>query len=80
MLVLIQEVSNVMAIVQELGDMVPRETRKTIEHTLNDEEKMRELFSTALHSGGETVKAAFYTALKIHESKLMKQLSTISSS
>ncbi|XP_071357192.1 receptor-interacting serine/threonine-protein kinase 3-like isoform X1 [Trachinotus anak] len=79
-LVLIQEVSNVMAIVQELGDMVPREIRKTIEHTLNDEEKMRELFHTALHSGGETVKAAFYTALKIHESKLVKQLSTISSS
>ncbi|TMS05451.1 Ankyrin repeat and protein kinase domain-containing protein 1 [Larimichthys crocea] len=63
---LIQTVSVVMAIVEELGNMVHSETYSEIESKSTSQGKMRELYKRVLRSGGEKVKAAFYDALQKH--------------
>ncbi|XP_053282773.1 receptor-interacting serine/threonine-protein kinase 3 isoform X1 [Pleuronectes platessa] len=73
--VLIQDVSEVMAIVDELGDMVHSETYSVIDTIQTSQEKMRVLFLRTFRSGGVTVKAAFYTVLKRHQPKLVERLS-----
>lgn len=72
--VLIQDVSEVMAVTEELGDMVHSETYSKIEAKATTQDKMRVLYQTVLRSGGVTVKAAFYDALKKHHSSLMDRL------
>nr|XP_019934374.1 PREDICTED: receptor-interacting serine/threonine-protein kinase 3-like isoform X1 [Paralichthys olivaceus] len=75
--VLIQDVSEVMAIVDELGDMVHSETYSVIESKQTSQEKMRVLFQKTLRSGGVTVKASFYAVLKRHQPKLVERLSKV---
>ncbi|KAK5867519.1 hypothetical protein PBY51_011998 [Eleginops maclovinus] len=72
---LIQDVSEVMAITDELGDMVHRETLSEIgrKDTIS-QQKMRVLFGRTLRSGGKKVKAAFYDALKAHHPDLVESL------
>ncbi|AWP08572.1 putative receptor-interacting serine/threonine-protein kinase 3-like [Scophthalmus maximus] len=72
--VLIQDVSEVMAIVDELGDMVHSETYSAIEAKQTSQEKMRALFLETFRPGGVTVKAAFYTVLKRHHPRLVERL------
>ncbi|XP_040894374.1 receptor-interacting serine/threonine-protein kinase 3-like isoform X3 [Toxotes jaculatrix] len=72
--VLIREVCEVMAIVDELGGMVHSETYSVIEAKQTSEDKMRALFQRTLRSGGEKVKAAFYDILKTQQSTLMERL------
>lgn len=71
---LIQNVSEVMAIIEDLGKMVHGEAYSCIEAKSTSQEKMRVLYQRTLRSGGVVVKAAFYDALKIHESELLKRL------
>lgn len=71
---LIQNVSEVMAIVDELGDMVHSETYSVIERKPTSQDKMRELFQRAFRPGGVTVKAAFYDILKRDHLSLVKRL------
>ncbi|KAM6920177.1 uncharacterized protein PEZ65_012212 [Lycodopsis pacificus] len=68
---LIQTVSAVMAITEELGDMVHPEAYSLINATATSRDKMRELYDNSLRSGGEVVKAAFYDALKKHHPGLV---------
>ncbi|XP_029290101.1 receptor-interacting serine/threonine-protein kinase 3-like isoform X2 [Cottoperca gobio] len=68
---LIQNVSEVMAIIEELGDMVHGETYSLIDAKATSREKMRALYDRTLRSGGEQVKAAFYDALKSHHPRLV---------
>ncbi|GAA6229005.1 receptor-interacting serine/threonine-protein kinase 3-like [Lates japonicus] len=73
---LIQDVSNVMAIVDQLGlKMVHDETYSVIEAELTSQMKMRVLFQKTLRPGGVTVKAAFYDALKKYHPHLVERLS-----
>lgn len=72
--VLIQDVSAVMAIVDELGDMVHKETYSLIEAEKVTQRQMRVVYGRTLRSGGQKVKAAFYDALKIHEPNLVERL------
>ncbi|XP_035011713.2 receptor-interacting serine/threonine-protein kinase 3 isoform X2 [Hippoglossus stenolepis] len=74
---IIQNVSEVMAIVDELGDLVHSETYSVIDAKQTSQEKMRVLFQKTFRSGGVTVKAAFYTVLKRHQPKLVERLSGI---
>lgn len=76
---LIQNVSEVMAISEELGDMVHSEAYSWIEAQATTQDKVRALYRRTLHSGGVEVKAAFYDALKNHQPRLVEQLSRISS-
>uniref|UniRef100_UPI0037E94FB5 receptor-interacting serine/threonine-protein kinase 3-like n=1 Tax=Semicossyphus pulcher TaxID=241346 RepID=UPI0037E94FB5 len=71
---LIQAVSEVMSITEELGDMVHGEAYSEIEAKQTSQEKMRALYLRTLRSGGETVKAAFYDALKKHHPKTVERL------
>ncbi|KAG7522818.1 receptor-interacting serine serine/threonine-protein kinase 3-like isoform X1 [Solea senegalensis] len=71
---LIQHVSEVMAIVEELGNMVHTETYSAIEAEKTSREQMRALFQRTFRPGGVTVKAAFYTALKRHHPELVERL------
>lgn len=71
---LIQEVSEVLAIAEELGDMVHPEAYSWIEAKSTSQDKMRELYRRTLHSGGEKVKAAFFDALKNHHKELVERL------
>ncbi|KAK7890994.1 hypothetical protein WMY93_022957 [Mugilogobius chulae] len=71
---LIQRVSHALAIAEELGDMVHNETYSLIQAKEKNQDKVRELYSSTLRSGGEKVKAAFYDALKKHEPSLMQDL------
>ncbi|XP_067447171.1 receptor-interacting serine/threonine-protein kinase 3-like [Thunnus thynnus] len=71
---LIQNVSEVLAIAEELGDMVHGETYSLIEAKKTDQDRMRVLYQRTLRSGGEVVKAAFYDALKKNHSKLVERL------
>ncbi|XP_068459611.1 receptor-interacting serine/threonine-protein kinase 3-like isoform X2 [Clinocottus analis] len=71
---LIQCVAEVMAITEELRDMVSHETYSKITVAGTNQDKVRVLYLTALHSGGEVVKAAFYDALKKHEPRLVERL------
>ncbi|XP_074489318.1 receptor-interacting serine/threonine-protein kinase 3-like [Sebastes fasciatus] len=71
---LIRYVTEVMAITEELGDMVHSEACSRIDAKATSMDKMRELFRT-LHAGGPRVKAAFYDALEEHQSDLLERLS-----
>lgn len=71
---LIQNVAEVMAITDHLGDSVHRETYSLILGKATSQEQMRVLYQRALRSGGEEVKAAFYDALKYHQPKLVERL------
>ncbi|CAI5664403.1 unnamed protein product [Oreochromis niloticus] len=71
---LIQEVSEVLAIAEELGDLVHPEAYALIEAKETSQEKMRVLFQRTLRSGGVTAKAAFFDALKNHHPDLVESL------
>ncbi|XP_063337229.1 receptor-interacting serine/threonine-protein kinase 3-like isoform X3 [Pelmatolapia mariae] len=71
---LIREVSEVLAIADELGDLVHPEAYSRILATLTSQDKMRELFQRTLRSGGVKVKAAFFDALKKHHPNLVERL------
>ncbi|XP_030587622.1 receptor-interacting serine/threonine-protein kinase 3-like [Archocentrus centrarchus] len=71
---LIQEVSEVLAIAEELEDMVHPEAYLSIEAKSTSQDKMRELYGRTLRSGGEKVKAAFFDALKNHHKELVERL------
>lgn len=71
---LIQRVAEVMAIAEELGNMVHSEAYSVIEAKDTSQNKMRVLYQRTLRSGGEMVKAAFYDALEKHESDLVESL------
>ncbi|XP_032380436.1 receptor-interacting serine/threonine-protein kinase 3 [Etheostoma spectabile] len=71
---LIQNVTGVMAITKELGNMVHPEAYSCVEDKQKTtQEKMRVLYMT-FRSGGVAVKAAFYDALKQHHPELVKRL------
>lgn len=74
---LIQNTTEVMAIVEELGEMVHRETHADIEAKKTSQEQMRELFLKTFHPGGVAVKAAFYSVLEKHHPELLEKRSTI---
>ncbi|KAM9375731.1 receptor-interacting serine/threonine-protein kinase 3-like isoform 1-T2 [Pholidichthys leucotaenia] len=63
---LIQNVSEVMAIVDVLGNMVHSETYSRIEAKDTTQDQMRELYQRVLCSGREKIKVAFYDALRKH--------------
>ncbi|XP_041652148.1 ankyrin repeat and protein kinase domain-containing protein 1-like isoform X2 [Cheilinus undulatus] len=71
---LIQVVSEVMAIIEELGDMVHGEAYSEIKALLTNTRKMRELYDRTLRSGGVKVKAAFFDALKKHHPGIVERL------
>ncbi|XP_034735749.1 receptor-interacting serine/threonine-protein kinase 3-like isoform X2 [Etheostoma cragini] len=72
---LIQNVTEVMAITKELGEMVHPEAYLCVEDKQKTtQDKMRVLYSRTLRSGGVAVKAAFYDALKKHHPKLVERL------
>ncbi|XP_038562821.1 receptor-interacting serine/threonine-protein kinase 3-like [Micropterus salmoides] len=68
---LIQKVSEVMAVAEDLGNMVHPEAYAVIDAKGTSQEKMRVLYQRVLTSGGEKVKAAFYDALRNHHPALM---------
>lgn len=71
---LIQDVSEVMVIVEELGEMVHSQTYSVIEAQVISQDKMRALYQRTLRPGGVKAKAAFYDALKKHHPTLMERL------
>ncbi|XP_060891158.1 receptor-interacting serine/threonine-protein kinase 3-like isoform X2 [Labrus mixtus] len=71
---LIQVVSEVMAITEELGEMVHGETYSVIEAKPTSTERMRALYLRTLRSGGQKVKAAFFDALKKHHPSIVERL------
>ncbi|XP_031723334.1 receptor-interacting serine/threonine-protein kinase 3-like isoform X2 [Anarrhichthys ocellatus] len=71
---LIQDATMVMTIIEELGDMVHPEVYSLIDSKATTQKQMRELYQTALRSGGEKVKAAFYDALNKHQRDLVLRL------
>lgn len=71
---LIQSVSEVMPLVEELGDMVHQETYSVINAKMTSQEKMRVLYKSPFRSGGMKVKAAFYDVLKTHHWVLVERL------
>lgn len=73
-LVLVEEVSEVMAITGELGDMVHPEVRSAIENEKTRQDKMRLLYSMTLTPLGRKVRAAFYDALAKHHPGLVAKL------
>uniref|UniRef100_A0A3B4G9X9 CARD domain-containing protein n=1 Tax=Pundamilia nyererei TaxID=303518 RepID=A0A3B4G9X9_9CICH len=76
---LIQEVSEVLAIAEELGDLVHPEAYSKIRAKPTSQDKMRELFERTLRSGGVKVKAAFFDALEKHHPELVERLGMICS-
>uniref|UniRef100_A0A671P8Y9 Si:ch211-66k16.27 n=1 Tax=Sinocyclocheilus anshuiensis TaxID=1608454 RepID=A0A671P8Y9_9TELE len=74
---LIQKVSSVMAIADELKNkgMIHEEKYSEIRAEQTNQGKMRMLFE-ALNSGGDRVKNDFYYALRDHEPYLFKDLGT----
>ncbi|XP_070687127.1 receptor-interacting serine/threonine-protein kinase 3-like [Pempheris klunzingeri] len=72
--VLIQDVSEVMAIAEELGDMVHPETYLEIDGKATSQGKMRVLYNKTFRSGGVIVKAAFFDVLKKHHPRLVERL------
>ncbi|XP_074534011.1 receptor-interacting serine/threonine-protein kinase 3-like isoform X2 [Halichoeres trimaculatus] len=67
-------ISEVMAITEELGDMVHDEAYALIRAQPTSMKKMRELYQGPLRSGGEVVKAAFFDALKKHHPRTVERL------
>ncbi|KAL4005858.1 hypothetical protein ACER0C_005571 [Sarotherodon galilaeus] len=76
---LIQEVSEVLAIAEELGDLVHPEAYALILSTPTSQDKMRVLFQKTLRSGGVKAKAAFFDALNNHHPDLVERLGMICS-
>ncbi|XP_030629294.1 NACHT, LRR and PYD domains-containing protein 3-like [Chanos chanos] len=72
---LIQRVTVVMPLADELLSlgMLHEETYSQISAARTSQEKMRELF-TALHSGGDRVKSAFYCTLRDNQPHLLQDL------
>lgn len=70
---LIQNVSEVIEMADELGDMVHREIYSEIRASRTDQERMRILYGS-FRSGGVRVKAAFYDILKKHQPSLVEKL------
>ena len=73
MATLIQKVKLVMKIAEELGNMLNRETYDKIEAKETSQDQMRVLYRSVLDSGGKTVKAAFYDALKRNYQPLVEK-------
>lgn len=71
---MIQNVPEVMAVVDELGDMVHSQTYAVIKAKKTSQERMRELYNRTFRAGGVRVKAAFYDALKKHQPYLVERL------
>ncbi|XP_026168030.1 receptor-interacting serine/threonine-protein kinase 3-like isoform X2 [Mastacembelus armatus] len=71
---LIKSVSEVMAIVDKLGNMVQSETYSVIKAQRTSQDKVRVLLQRTLHSGGAKVKAAFYDILKTDQPHLVERL------
>lgn len=71
---LIQSVSEVLALVEELGDMVHGETYSAIKAKTTSQDKMRMLYERTFRAGGMKVKAAFYDILKTHHRELVERL------
>ncbi len=74
---LIQRVTEVMAITDELGGMIHGEAYSVIEAQDTNQDKMRTLYQRTFRSGGVVVKAAFYDALKKHQPILVNDLGRI---
>ncbi|XP_029951469.1 tyrosine-protein kinase JAK2-like isoform X2 [Salarias fasciatus] len=72
--VLIQLVSAVLEIAEELGDMVHPEVLARIQAEKTSQDKMRLFHSRILAPAGGRVKAAFFDTLKKHEPRLVKKL------
>ncbi len=72
---LVQRVASVMAITDELKNrnMVHQEKYAEIRAEQTNQGKMRRLFE-ALNAGGNSVKNAFFHALRNHEPYLLKDL------
>lgn len=73
--VLIQDVSEVLTIAEELGEMVHPGAYSVIEAKATTQDQMRVLYQRTFRSGGDVVKAAFYDALKRHHPDLVERLS-----
>ncbi|XP_059358630.1 apoptosis-associated speck-like protein containing a CARD [Carassius carassius] len=73
--VLVQRVTSVMAIADELKNkkMIHNEKYSEIGKEQTDQGKMRKLFE-ALNAGGDRVKNDFYYALRNHEPYLFREL------
>uniref|UniRef100_A0A3Q1H219 Receptor-interacting serine/threonine-protein kinase 3-like n=1 Tax=Acanthochromis polyacanthus TaxID=80966 RepID=A0A3Q1H219_9TELE len=72
--VLIQTVSEVLTIAEELGEMVHPGAYSVIEAKATPQDQMRVLYQRTFRSGGDVVKAAFYDALKKHHPHLVERL------
>lgn len=68
-----------LAIAEELGNLVHPEAYSNIRATPTSQDKMRELFQRTLRSGGWRVKAAFFDALKKNHPELVERLGMICS-
>lgn len=71
---LIQSVSAVMAVTDEIKRMVHREIYKRIFKEESSENKMRVLYLEVLDEGSEGVKAAFYDAVRKHQFGVIEKL------
>ncbi|XP_030282043.1 receptor-interacting serine/threonine-protein kinase 3-like [Sparus aurata] len=71
---LIQKVTLVVKIAEELGNMVNPETYDKIAAKETSQDQMRLLYRSVLDSGGKKVKAAFYIALKENHKLLVEDL------
>ncbi|XP_031149367.1 receptor-interacting serine/threonine-protein kinase 3-like [Sander lucioperca] len=70
---LIQSVTEVMAVTEELGNMVHPEAYSCVEAKATTQDKMRVLYNRTFRSGGVVVKAAFYDTLKNHHPELVER-------
>lgn len=75
---LIQSVTEVMAVTEELGNMVHPEAYSCVEAKATTQDKMRVLYNRTFRSGGVVVKAAFYDTLKNHHPELVERPGRIS--
>uniref|UniRef100_A0A672RU33 Si:ch211-66k16.27 n=1 Tax=Sinocyclocheilus grahami TaxID=75366 RepID=A0A672RU33_SINGR len=73
---LVQKVTSVMAIADELKNMIHEEKYAEIRAEQTSQGKMRKLYE-ALNAGGHRVKNAFYYALRNHEPYLFRDLGTV---
>lgn len=74
---IVRQMSRVMKVVDELGDIVSTEDYDKIRATRPDQKKVRELYRLCFRSEGVKVKAAFFDALKKHQPVLMEELGRI---
>ncbi|XP_072241793.1 receptor-interacting serine/threonine-protein kinase 3-like [Leuresthes tenuis] len=71
---LVQDTSQVMAIIDEVRHMIHKEAYSMIKAEKTTQDKMRALYDGPFRSGGEELKAAVYDVLKKHEPQLMRTL------